>query len=649
MQITLSIKNKLLIFAVLLAHFANTQLYAARETNDEWILRVAIHKSFCGMTINSMRIKSAWENIKLQNHNLYIKYILEAAKAGNNHVLGLIPDDDDLGLANGDGFTPLMAAADYGQLNIVQMLMAAAAVDHGRLNTVKFLLELPSVQATINARDKDGATALHYAMFSGKLAVIKYLCQYGADQTILEVANGNHFASIAQAKGYHWVAGYFEYEKQQKRKAQQEQKKLKHATLQVVDSPASQFYQELSRGEYKNIKRTVEREPHLLHEPLDAQQNNALTIAIKRAAQDDTYTPIVTLLLEKNADILARDYASFYAAQNSPRLLELLLTGANQTQLAEVEQSLPRAKSGTKNIMSIIKKRRDVLAAEADRIRKQEEAEARARKREEQEQNAKREKEARQRRRAETRAHEQEQKYDTSISDEQTEPAPESELIPVTVLDLSSIEIKLPASVLRANDEDMLAANKSKTRRGANKKKKPILETEVSDAQVASSSVVLELEEVEDLSTVALTPRPLSPLLTQVITPELTIASFSSSSSSSSSSSLPSLASSTASTTMQEALNIDELALLRDQNARLHREMHKNTQDTKKLSKVHDREIQDTQADLRCMKIQTSIQIQNLEEQVQHLQQQLSARPLVLLPVPIPVVGAYPPAFVQTQ
>jgi len=100
---------------------------------------------------------------------------------------------------NPDGVTPLIGAAWSNNAEVVELLLARGAdpdlrENHGETalmnashnnadaRIVKALLDRSS--AAINLQDFDGDTALMHAAWSGNLAAVKLLLQYGADRSL---------------------------------------------------------------------------------------------------------------------------------------------------------------------------------------------------------------------------------------------------------------------------------------------------------------------------------------------------------------------------------------------------------------------------------------------------------------------------------
>jgi len=97
------------------------------------------------------------------------------------------------------GGTPLMIAADKGDTNTVNALLAnganvnganvtgrnalMAAADGGRLEVVKLLLEK---SAEINEVTREGKTALIFAAQKGQFKVVQALLEAGADKKVLD-------------------------------------------------------------------------------------------------------------------------------------------------------------------------------------------------------------------------------------------------------------------------------------------------------------------------------------------------------------------------------------------------------------------------------------------------------------------------------
>jgi len=134
---------------------------------------------------------------------LNLKYICQTAimlACHDGHyrvVTKLIKAQADLNCTDLDGFTALTIAARNGYGNIVEKLIFAGANTtitnmigrsalqlscmRGLTRCVRLLLNEPNVQRNINARDDDGATALHSACEFADEEIIKLLLQRRAD------------------------------------------------------------------------------------------------------------------------------------------------------------------------------------------------------------------------------------------------------------------------------------------------------------------------------------------------------------------------------------------------------------------------------------------------------------------------------------
>ena len=125
----------------------NTTLGAESTT----LLHIAADKS----SINTMRILLEWIE-KDQNRD---KLTEAVDVAGDNVTLKRLIEQPD-----SDGRTPLHYAAEYGRLNIVNLLLT-----HG---------------ANLEARNNAGQSPLYFASNSGHLAIVEALVAHGADPTI---------------------------------------------------------------------------------------------------------------------------------------------------------------------------------------------------------------------------------------------------------------------------------------------------------------------------------------------------------------------------------------------------------------------------------------------------------------------------------
>jgi ankyrin repeat protein len=93
----------------------------------------------------------------------------------------LIDQGADVNAKNKEGETALMVASLEGRLDVAKLL-----VEKG---------------ADVNAKDSVGANALHYAAMGGSLDVIKYLVMKGADAQA-KTEYGDTAAAISEMKGH---------------------------------------------------------------------------------------------------------------------------------------------------------------------------------------------------------------------------------------------------------------------------------------------------------------------------------------------------------------------------------------------------------------------------------------------------------------
>ena len=121
-----------------------------------------------------------------------INNLIEAAKNNDTNRINSILNKGkvDINAKNKDGETALMLASSEGHLEMVKLLVENGAdytnalrlaSREGHLEIVKLLIENG---ANINAKDNDGETALMRASYNGHLEVVKYLIENGADVNI---------------------------------------------------------------------------------------------------------------------------------------------------------------------------------------------------------------------------------------------------------------------------------------------------------------------------------------------------------------------------------------------------------------------------------------------------------------------------------
>ena len=121
-----------------------------------------------------------------------INNLIEAAKNNDTNRINSILNKGkvDINAKNKDGETALMLASSEGHLEMVKLLVENGAdytnalrlaSREGHLEIVKLLIENG---ANINAKDNDGETALMGASYNGHLEVVKYLIENGADVNI---------------------------------------------------------------------------------------------------------------------------------------------------------------------------------------------------------------------------------------------------------------------------------------------------------------------------------------------------------------------------------------------------------------------------------------------------------------------------------
>ncbi len=101
----------------------------------------------------------------------------------------------------------LDAGADQGVRDAYGWTPLMRAVDRRRIDFVRLLLDNPG--ADLDARQEDGASALHIAAGGGDLEIVRLLVSRGADGS-LEDRNGNVAAAVARSAGHVEIAEYLE-------------------------------------------------------------------------------------------------------------------------------------------------------------------------------------------------------------------------------------------------------------------------------------------------------------------------------------------------------------------------------------------------------------------------------------------------------
>ena len=149
-------------------------------------------------------------NPHVANHNGGTP-LMFASISGEARVIKLLIEHQvDFNAQGKNGWGALMIAAAKGHTRVVDQLLTAGAkvnthdvyywtplhraVYEERIEVSKRLLSSPGIR--VNARDDQGATALHHASQLGNLALVTLLLSYGADPDIADVhgLRARHYA-----------------------------------------------------------------------------------------------------------------------------------------------------------------------------------------------------------------------------------------------------------------------------------------------------------------------------------------------------------------------------------------------------------------------------------------------------------------------
>jgi ankyrin repeat protein len=153
--------------------------------------------------------------------------LMFAAIGGDiDSVQALVDAGADVNAIGGFDWTALMVATVKGHDAIIRLLIGAGAdanladiydwtplmraADVGRRSAVQALLEWPRVD--VEARNDQGATALHRAAAEGNLEIVRLLLDFGVDPMPRDLA-GRTPLSLAHAGGHQRVAELLEVSK----------------------------------------------------------------------------------------------------------------------------------------------------------------------------------------------------------------------------------------------------------------------------------------------------------------------------------------------------------------------------------------------------------------------------------------------------
>ncbi|XP_071444003.1 alpha-latrotoxin-Lg1a-like [Hetaerina americana] len=200
--------------------WGDTSLHVAVQRNHLDIVKYLIEK---GANINS---RGEYGNTPLhvaaKHGNLdIIKYLVEHQAANFNE-------------RNNNGRTPLdmTVGSRHGKLDVVKYLIDQGASINGRDNygltllhhaalcdqisecdqdVIKYLIEKKGANADVNAKDNDGHTPLYLAVKYGKLNIVKYLIENGANANVRD-NYGDTLLNFANRMGHFRLGEYLKSE-----------------------------------------------------------------------------------------------------------------------------------------------------------------------------------------------------------------------------------------------------------------------------------------------------------------------------------------------------------------------------------------------------------------------------------------------------
>lgn len=142
---------------------------------------------------------------------------VECAKKGDIEAIKLFLDEGmNINAVNKRGQTALIRAAEYQREELVTLLLEKGAdvefigerhartplMEAAGVGNNSIIKQLVGKGATVNAKDYEGTTPLHFAVMYGHLETVKLLIELGADPNVQAAGLGRTPMSLAEANGY---------------------------------------------------------------------------------------------------------------------------------------------------------------------------------------------------------------------------------------------------------------------------------------------------------------------------------------------------------------------------------------------------------------------------------------------------------------